>query len=64
MTERLNEYQDYPKWINTLSDEERHQWYLVAKERVKLLDAADENTQRLVKAIATYEQNKIGSNEN
>ena len=57
MTNQLNEYKDYPKWIDTLSAEQRHEWYLLAKERIKEMDPAADITHRLAQAILTYEQN-------
>lgn len=54
---QINEYKDYPKWIDTLSTEEQYQWYLKIKESLPVLKKSGDTT-RIEKAIAEYERQK------
>ena len=51
---QLNEYNDYPKWIDSLTEEQRYEWYLRAKEFV-LRFKSTSDTSRLENAITNYE---------
>jgi hypothetical protein len=31
---QLNEYKDYPKWIDTMTEERQYEWYIYAKKRI------------------------------
>jgi hypothetical protein len=58
MTKKLNELRDEPKWINSLTTEQKHEWYLVAKEIVERLKRMGDDTVELEKAIIDYEINR------
>ena len=53
--EKLNEYKDYPKWINELSAEQQYQWYLTAKKSLSTFQQIT-NTNDLEQAIIAYEK--------
>jgi hypothetical protein len=61
MTKSLTELNDYPPWIATLTDEQRHEWYLVAKDRLNEMTSPGDavRKQNLAAAILTYEQNRL-----
>jgi hypothetical protein len=52
MTEQLNEYNDYPKWIDTLTPEQVREWYHHAKQLLLTPSGYDK---RLAQAVADYE---------
>jgi hypothetical protein len=52
---KLNEYKDYPKWIDTLTDEERYKMYLEIKRTLHIFQKLGDAT-KLEQAIADYEK--------
>lgn len=61
MKEKLNELRNYPKWIDSLTTEQRYQWYLRAKDIVIRLKRMGDDTTDLEVAIKDYEvRNGIG----
>lgn len=55
MTNKITEYSQHPKWIDNLSSEEIHKWYITVKRDLdkfkELGDASD-----LEQAILDYEK--------
>lgn len=56
MSEELNELQNYPKWINSLTKEQQYEWYLRAKEIVVRLQQMGDDSSGLEDAIRSYEK--------
>ena len=54
MNQQLNEYKDYPKWIDSLTKEEQYQWYLNIKKSLPTFEKIGD-AESLKKAIAEYE---------
>ena len=54
MSEQINEYKDYPKWVDALSKEDQYQWYLRAKKSLPLFKTLNDTTE-LEQAIFEYE---------
>lgn len=52
---QLNEYNDYPKWIDTMTEERQYEWYLYAKKEAVRLQEKDKNISALLTAISEYE---------
>ena len=55
MNEPLNEYKDYPKWIDSMSKERQYEWYIYAKNEVARLKENNHNVDALLAAILEYE---------
>lgn len=55
MNKNISELITDPKWIETLSANERHQWYLIIKRDLPMFKARG-NTENLERAIIEYEQ--------
>ena len=55
MNEPLNEYKDYPKWIDSMSKERQYEWYIYAKNEVARLKENNHNVDALLTAILEYE---------
>lgn len=55
MTNQLNEFKDYPRWIDSLTKEEQYNWYLRAKEVIEILNRLGDDTVDLNAAILNYE---------
>jgi hypothetical protein len=52
---QINEYKDYPKWIDTMTKERQYEWYLYAKKEVIRLRENGKNVDSLKDAISEYE---------
>jgi hypothetical protein len=52
---KLNEYNEQPKWIDTLTDEERYAKYLEIKQTLHIFQKLGDAT-ALEQAIADYEK--------
>jgi hypothetical protein len=52
---QINEYKDYPKWIDTMTKERQYEWYLYAKKEVIRLQENGKNVDSLKDAISEYE---------
>jgi hypothetical protein len=57
-------YKNYPKWIDALTTEEKHEWYNIAKEFVNRFKHTDDKMLELVNAIKNYEIRNGISDEN
>lgn len=57
MTKSLNELQNFPMWINSLSASQQQEWYLRIKHSLPVLKQIGDTTE-LEKAIAEYERQK------
>jgi len=55
MNNQLNEYNTHPKWIDSLTPEEAHQWYLYAKRDLPLFKSRGDAS-ALEQAIVDYEK--------
>lgn len=55
MTEKLDELQDYPTWIDALTKEQQHEWYLRIKNSIPLWKNLHGNVSDLEQAIKDYE---------
>lgn len=55
MNNQLNEYINAPKWIDTLTPEEAHEWYLIVKRDLPLFKSRGD-TAVLEQAIVDYEK--------
>jgi len=54
--EKLTEYREYPKWIDTMTKDEQHEWYLWAKNELLPTLNRFSNTDILETAINDYEE--------
>lgn len=54
MTSQLTELHSYPKWIDTLTTEQRHEWYLRIKESLPIWRELGDS-EELEKAVIEYE---------
>jgi len=52
---QLNEYNDYPKWIDSMTKERQYEWYLYAKKEAIRLQENGKNADALIYAISEYE---------
>ena len=56
MTDKLNEYKDYPQWVDNLTPEEQYEWYLFAKKIIADPSRiATDRGYQLAKAVEDYE---------
>ena len=55
MNQKINEFINNPDWMQTLSDEERYKYYLIAKKSLPDLKKRG-NSQQLEDAINDYEK--------
>lgn len=55
MNKQINEYIERPNWIDSLTPEEAHQWYLIAKRDLPLFKKWGDAS-KLEQAINDYEQ--------
>ena len=56
MTDKLTEYKDYPHWIDSITPEEQHQYYVFAKKIVTdSSQVVDDSIKKLAQAVADYE---------
>jgi hypothetical protein len=53
--ENLNEYNRRPAWIDTMTKEKQHEWYLQAKKILPRLKNIGDDVSRLNDAIRNYE---------
>lgn len=62
--EKLTEYREYPKWIDTMTKDEQHEWYLRIKKTLPMFKERID-TSVLEAAIKEYEmRNGIVTDEN
>ncbi len=52
---KLNEYRDHPKWLNELTKEQQHEWYLVIKASLPQWRRIRGDVSDLEAAIREYE---------
>jgi hypothetical protein len=56
MTDKLNEYKDYPQWIDNVTPEEQYEWYLFAKKIIAdTSHIVTDSSLQLAKAVKDYE---------
>lgn len=54
MAHNLNEYHDYPKWIDSLTKEQQYEWYIYIKKSLPQWQKMRDTTE-LEMAIKEYE---------
>ena len=55
MSEKLTEFRVYPNWINSLTKEQQHEWYLRIKNSLPLWRVLRDDVSYLEQAIKDYE---------
>jgi hypothetical protein len=52
---QLTEYNNYPKWIDTLTKEQQYEWYCRAKKFLVRFKESEDDIGELEKAVKDYE---------